>query len=142
MAFGRRVPILPTILILGLLAFVIERLWVTDLEALERWAQDAADAVNMDRREAVEALLAESFTYGGKDRTEALDLAFEYRAKNKVRAVEVKLRKVEVQGDRAEAEATIWATRQDMRGRVRTQLVFVRGPDGWLLQSATEVTLY
>ena len=142
MAFRRRVPLLPAILVLGLLGFVIERLWVTDLEALERWAQDAADAVNMGQREALEGLLAEDFTYGQQDRTQALDLAFGETSERKLGAVEVKLRKIEVQGDRAEADASIFATYQDLRGRVRTRLVFTRGPDGWLLQSADPVSMY
>lgn len=142
MAFRRRPPILPTLLLLGLLAFVVERLVVTDLEALERWSQDAADAVNMGDRGALEALLADEFTYGRMDRDTALDLAFGETNRNKLRAVEIKLRRIRVEGDRAEAGASIFATYQEMRGRVRTQLVFVRGEAGWLLLSAEPVSTY
>ncbi len=136
MALRRRPPLLPSLLFLALLAFVIERLVVTDLEALETWSQDCADALNMENAEALTALLSEDFSYKRHNREGGVELALRERKQYKARAIEITLRQIEVNGDVARAEARIFATISAGRIPLNARLEFERGPDGWVLLNA------
>lgn len=136
---SRRPPILAILLGATLLAFVIERLVVTDLEALERWAQRASEALDSSDMEAFEELITDDFTYGRMDREAALKFAAGASRQVQASGIQIVLRKITIDGDTAEAQAQIFGTAIGRRYRLETPVRLERGEDGWRLAHADAV---
>lgn len=136
---SRRPPILALLLGLTLLAFVVERLVVTDLEALEAWAERATAALQASDMEAFDDLITEDFTYGRMDREAALRFAESASRQVSESGIQIVLRKIEIDGDTAEATAQIFGTAIGRRYRLETPVRLERGDDGWRLAHADAV---
>ncbi len=136
---SRRPPILAILLAALLLAFVVERLIVTDLEALDAWAQSASEALDASDMEAFGELITEDFTYGRMDRDAALRYAQAASRSASASGIQIVLRRVEVDGDTATATARIFGTVVGRRYTLQTPVRLERGPDGWLLAHAEAV---
>lgn len=139
MTLRRRPPLGLLLLVLVGLGLAIEHWIETDLEALERWEVEAAEALIQGDEAALGALLTEDFTYGRRDREAALRYARSRRQALRGLALDIRIREIEVEGDTARATAVFEGTLGRRRGVARSEVVFQRGPDGWLLESATDI---
>jgi hypothetical protein len=124
------------LLALGLVtlaAFGIERLIVTDVEAIENLAAKASEAIEERRFEVLEGLMAEDFTYAGRDRAATVAYVRRLVEKHQPPRVGLSLTRVEVDGDGAEASGVVLGTVYGRPMRYPVQAVLVRGEDGWRL---------
>ena len=131
---------LPILLILVAIGIGIERLIVTDEEALEKWAVSMSEAASTGDRDFARTLIADDFVYGKLDREQALDLAWRGRRNAAVGDVSLQLVQIQVQGDTATAEGVISAASMARRAQLRTKLRFERRSAGWVLVEAEPVS--
>ncbi len=119
--------------ILALAAFGIERLIVTDAEAIENLAKDTAKALMEKRYEVLEDVLDESFEYQGKDRAKTIQHVRSLIEKHRPLAVEVRLPEVKIEDDTAKAAGYIGAQVYGRPIRYGIEVDLVRREDGWKL---------
>jgi len=96
---------LGALIVLGGLVFLVERLIVTDAEAVEALVERAAEAVREGDFEALAATLAPGFTLEGRSREEAVDWIRTLRRRYQPRGIEVEVEDVAVDGEAATATA-------------------------------------
>ena len=87
------------LLLLGLVVFGIERLIVTDEEAIEQVAQSMSDAIAEQRFEDLEPLLHAEFEFQGKDRAETIAYVRSLVRKYKPIGAQVALVDIQVEDD-------------------------------------------
>ncbi len=130
----------PILLVLVALGFGIERLIVTDEEALVAWAEALSEAASTGDRDRARTLISEDFTYGKLDRDQALDLAWRARRNAAVGDVSLTLVQILVTGDEASAEGLLGASSMARQAQLRTKLRFRRTDGGWHLTEAEPVS--
>ena len=131
---------LPLLLVLVAVGIGIERLIVTDEEALDQWAESMSEAASHGDRDFARKLIADDFVYGKLDRDQALDLAFRARRNAAVGEISLRLFDLQVDGDGATAEGVISAAAMARRAQLRTKLRFERRSEGWMLVEAEPVS--
>lgn len=121
------------LLLVAGLVFGIERLIVTDAEAIENLARDVGVAIEAQRFEALEDFLHEEFTYRGRDRAETIEFVRGLVRKYKPMGVQIVVYEVEVEGDDARAKGVVSGTAYGRPARVPVDATFRRTEDGWRL---------
>lgn len=125
--------------LLGLIALgiVIERLVVTDREAIESLVDDAQAAFNEQRFEDLEGFLAEEFTYAGRDRAQTLAYLGTLARSYGRAGVVVVMDPPAIEGDQAQASARVRLRALNQFYEIPVSLRFVRSEDGWRLLAAS-----
>lgn len=130
-----RSPVIGTLLLI-LLAVGIERLIVTDREAIEDVGEALARTAGAEQWGPFEALLHPDFEYGGRGKSEAIARVRGLIRKYQPISLEVSLYGIEIEGDRATAAGKVTAVVYGRLQQVRIETVFERGEDGaWRLRS-------
>lgn len=126
------------LLVLAMAAFAIERLIVTDAEAIEALAERAAQATFERDWTALEACLDEDFHYGRLDRRGTLDLVQGLVARHNPTRVSVTLFDIEVDGTAAKAKGIVAGTAygRPVQVRVEAELRYV-DDERWVLSKLT-----
>ncbi len=126
------------LLVLALAAYGIERLIVTDTEAIETLAEDMAADIEDERWEALEDHLHEDFTYGKLDRRKTIAHVRGLVSKYRPTGVGVSLYEIEVDGDDATALGQVWGHVAARPVRVDILVKLTRNDDGdWVLLEVT-----
>jgi len=130
-----RSPIIGTLFLI-MLGIGLERLIVTDKEAIEEVGQALARTAGSEQWEAFEALLHPEFEYGGRKRPEAVAHVRGLVRKYRPISLEISLYGLEVEGDQATGSGKVSAVVYGRPQQLRIEVVFERGEDGaWLLRS-------
>ena len=113
----------------------IERLIVTDQEAIEEVGRELGRTAGTEDWSAFEALLHPEFEYEGRKRPEAVAYLRGLVRKYKPIGLEVSVFGLEVEGNRATGFGKVKANVYGKRQRIRIEVTFERGPeDTWLLR--------
>lgn len=121
---------------LGALAWGIERLVVTDTEAIEALVERAEEAVRDGDFETLAGLLHPDYEAEGRDRDEAVRYVRRLWRRYRPVGLDVELGTVRVEGDRAEAPAVADVRALGRPFTIRLRTGFGRTPDGWRLREA------
>jgi hypothetical protein len=122
------------------LGLVIERLVVTDSEAIESLVEDATKAIATRDFEKLREHLTEDFSYGHRDRDASLAYLEEAARRYAPRRIDVVASQIAPHGDRADCHA---ALRVYVYGRVfalDAMVHFAREDDGWRISGAELVS--
>ena len=126
------------LLLLGLVVFGIERLIVTDEEAIEQVAQSMSDAIAEQRFEDLEPLLHAEFEFQGKDRAETIAYVRSLVRKYKPIGAQVALVDIQVEDDTGVAVGIVSGTVYGRPQQVRVEATFERTEDDeWVLRKVT-----
>ncbi|MDA1194712.1 MAG: hypothetical protein O2894_05965 [Planctomycetota bacterium] len=129
------------VLLIGLIAWGVERLIVTDREAIDSLAEALAEDLQAGRYEEVEARMEPEFKYAGKDRAATIKLLRSLMDKYQPTDLGLRLYEITIEGDIARAKGTVWGNVLARPMRVGIEAVLVRGDDGWLLREVTGGTM-
>lgn len=132
---GMLVTLLP---LLGVAAFVVERLVVTDAEAVEARIEAAAEAADRRDFEALRAYLSRDFSADGRDREAFADWVERQVRAGDPRGIEVDLDEVTVgEGEaRVRGELRFGAWGRTLHAKFEARLVLEE--DEWRIVSARE----
>jgi len=123
------------LLVIALVVFGIERLIVTDKEAIEAVGVDMATAIQERQFERLEALLHPDFEFGGRDRMESIAYVRGVVRKYQPIGTKVVFIDIQVQEDTGTADGVIQATVMGRPQQVRVKAVFARTEeDEWVLK--------
>lgn len=125
------------LLVLGLLIWGVERLIVTDAEAIENLAEAMAEDIRDKRWADLEGRLHPEFQYGRRDREKTVEHVRGLVERHKPTGVGVSLFEIEVVGDTATANGHVWGNVAGRPVRVSIGAKLLRGEDGWLLREVT-----
>lgn len=126
---------------LGVLALVllIERLVVTDAEAIESMMEGAAEALDAGDFDRLGSFLHESFASQGQDRETVLAYIRRLHAGYRPTGLNARMEGVVVEGDGATGVGHVGMQVLGRPHRVRLRMTFLRGPDGWQMASAEPI---
>lgn len=122
------------LLLVGLVIWGVERLIVTDKEAIENLAEALADDVRQERWDAMQGRLHPQFTYGELDGPQTIEHIQDLVKRFKPGNVGLNLFDIEVEGDSAKSKGHVWANAAGRPGRLAIDARFVRTDDGWKLR--------
>lgn len=126
------------LLVIALVVFGIERLIVTDKEAIEAVADEMAVAIQERQLERLEPLLHPEFEFAGRDRTETIAYVRGLVQKYQPMGAKVVFVDIQVEGDTGTADGVIQATVMGRPQQVRVKAVFARTEDDeWVLKKAS-----
>ncbi len=126
---------LVTVLVLGLLIWGVERLIVTDKEAIENLAEAMAEDIKAGRWSAVEAKLHPEFSYQHMDREKTVAYVRKLRERHRPTGVGISLFEIEVIDDTATAKGHVWGNVAGRPVRVGIDAKLVKLEDeGWVLR--------
>lgn len=132
-----RIPVwLGALVVLAALGFLLERLIVTDEEAVEALVEDAAKAVREGDFQALTALLALDFEAEGRERDEAVAWIRTLTRRWRPLGVEAKVQKVEVEGDTAKAPTLVSMTVMARPVRFLVEVDCKKTDRGWRIHAA------
>ena len=124
------------ILVIAFIAFGIERLIVTDKEAIQALGEDLAEAIQKEDYERLEGLLDSGFSYGARDRTETIGYVRAQYRKLRPINVEVHLFEIHVEEDTARATCAVTGMVMGRPGQMQVYVTLARTPeDEWVLKS-------
>ena len=121
------------LLLITLVAVGIERLIVTDAEAIEALGETVATAMEERDFEALDSLLDEAFQYRGRDRAETLKHVRSLLSKYKPTGIQIQLQQIEVDEDRATAKGVILGQAYGRPAQFQMDVVLQRTEEGWKL---------
>jgi len=121
------------LLVVAVLVYGLERLIVTDAEAVEQVAQDAAEAIRSEAWEHLEHLLHEDFEFEGRNRAATIEHLRSLIRKYKPLDVGIAAFDVQVEGDEATAHGVVRASVMGRPAQVPVKAWFRRTEDGWRL---------
>ena len=124
--------------LLGALAvgFLIERLIVTDIEAIENLVADAESAFNEGRLGDLVDILDPEFRYGTRNRDETIAHLERLAKQFQAAGIVVVLDAPRIDGDEATANGRVRLRVLSQLSVVPVSLRFVRGEGGWLFKGA------
>jgi hypothetical protein len=117
-------------------AYLIERLVVTDREAVTTLIEAAAGAVANRDFVALKDALDEEYSAEGRDRDEAARYVEAQVVRHEPTAIGVNVRDVAVNGDVATARVGLNARAGVYRQRIEVEVRLRRRPEGWRITSA------
>lgn len=121
------------------IALLVDALIVTDEERLIVWSEQMSAAVSASDAEAMRPLFDPAFAYEGREVDEALAYAVSMRKRSGSQSVTIQLERIEIDGDLATAEGLILGAAMGRPVRLRSQLAFRKGEEGWVLTRASAV---
>jgi hypothetical protein len=127
---------LGALLLIGGLVFLVERLIVTDAEAVEALVEQAAEAAREGDFEALGALLMPEFTVEGRTGKEAVDWIRKLRRNYRPLGIEVEVGDVQVAEDRSRAPTLVSMTVMARPVRFRAAVHCQRIDGGWRIAAA------
>ena len=119
------------------LGIAIERLVVTDVEAIEGLVADGETAFNERNFADLAPLLHPDFEFGGRDRAATLEYLERLARRFQAAGADVVLDEPQVSGDEAQASARVRLRVLNQFSELPVSLQFVRLEDGWVLRSAS-----
>lgn len=126
------------LLVIALVVFGIERLIVTDKEAIEAVADEMAVAIQERQLDRLEALLHPEFEFGDRDRAETVAYMRSLVGKYQPMGTKVVFVDIQVEDDTGTADGVIRATVMGRLQQVRVKAVFARTEDDeWLLRKVS-----
>ena len=129
-----------TLLVLGLLIWGVERLIVTDREAIENLAESLAEDIRAERWDELESRLHEEFRYQRMDRARTVEHVRGLVERTKATGVGVSLYEIEVTGEVATARGHVWGNVAGRPVRVSIDAKLRRDEDaehGWVLREVS-----
>jgi len=134
-------PLWLRLLFIGALGFGLERLIVTDTEAIESLVEEAATFAGAGDLEGLGGLLAADFRHGGKDRQASLDEVARRRAQFTPKEVRARVSQLEVTGDTARGRLLIVAEGGRMGfARVMADVSFTKEDGDWRFLGVGDVS--
>lgn len=118
---------------LTLAVFGIERLIVTDAEAIQALADETARALTERKYDHLHEVMDEAFRYQGKDRTATIRHVRGLVEKHKPLAIDIKLPEIEIEEDTATARGYVAAQVYGRPVHYPIEAELVRTEDGWML---------
>ena len=132
----RRIGQIAVLLLAALaVALVVERLVVTDREAIFELIGDAAAAVSRDDWDAVGRSIDEAYSARGRDKEALLAWARERWRKSSMRVLILEIVEVQVDGDRASARVVAWPGTRFSGFAYPGRVDLVRRDDGWRIDA-------
>lgn len=127
------------LILLGLAAvgLLIERIVITDAEAIEGLASDAEEAFNERRFGDLVDILDPDFSYGGRDRQGTVAYLERMAKRFQATGVDVVLEEPAIEGDEASAEATVRLRMLNRLTVVPVSLRFARRDGRWRFKQAS-----
>lgn len=127
-----------TLIVLALLIWGVERLIVTDREAIEGLAETVAEDIRDGRWEDLRSRLHEDFVYNSQDRDRTVAYVQGLVERYKPTGVGVDLFEIEVTDDAATARGHVWGNVGGRPVRVGIDAKLLRTEDdGWVLREVT-----
>jgi len=124
------------LMVITLMGFGIERLIVTDKEAIQALGEDLAEAIQKQDYGRLEGSLDPDFEYRGRDRTEALEYVRRRVRQYQPLNIKVEFLEIRVEDDTAKAAGNVSALVLGRPWRGRIDATLVRTDDGdWVLKS-------
>lgn len=130
--------LLLALLALGLVGFVVERLVVTDREAVTALLEGAADAVSRGDWDALTGAIDESYDEHGRDRAAFVAYVSGLARRYAPRGVGIEVGDPEVAGDRAAARVVVKPGAPFVGVRIPGRVDLVRRTGGWRITGVTE----
>jgi Domain of unknown function (DUF4440) len=124
------------ILLLAFVVYGIERLIVTDKEAIEALGDAVAEAIQKEDYARLEGLLDPGFEYAGRDRATTIGYVRGLVRQYRPIGVQVHLFDIHVEGDHATAAGVVSASVMGRPQEMRVDATLVRSADGWVLEGA------
>jgi len=126
------------LLVIALVVFGIERLIVTDKEAIETVAGEMAEAIQERQFDRLEALLHPDFEFGGRDGAQTVAYVRSLVSKYQPMGTKVVFVDIQVEGDTGTADGVISARVMGRPQQVRVKAVFARTEDDeWVLEKVS-----
>lgn len=127
------------LVLLGVVAlgFLVERLIVTDAEAIENLVAEAEQAFNEERFEDLLDILNPDFRFGERDRDGTVAYLRRQAKRFETAGIDVVLDAPRIEGDEATAGARVRVRAMSQLGVVPVSLRFARTEAGWRLKRAS-----
>lgn len=125
------------LLVLGLVIWGVERLIVTDAEAIEHLADVLAEDIQAERWDDLASRLHEDFRFNGMDRERTVAHVRGLVERSKPTGVGVSLYEIEVAGEFATARGHVWGNVAGRPIRVAIDAKLGRTEDGWVLREVS-----
>ena len=122
------------LLAVGLIALGIERLIVTDREAIEALAENTAKSIQERKFDRLAEFLHPEFEHGGRDKEETVAYVRGLVRKFNPIGTEIVLYEINVNEDTATAQGAVAATVYGRPQQVKIDVVFRKLDDTWLLK--------
>ena len=122
------------ILAVGLLIWGVERLIVTDAEAIENLAEETTEDIRTGRWEQLASRMHEDFQYQRMDRDGTVAYVQRLMENTKPTNVGVSLYDIEVDEDTATAKGHVFGNVGGRPVRLSIDAKLVRSEDGWVLR--------
>lgn len=126
-----------TLTVLVLLIWGVERLIVTDKEAIETLSERMSDDIGARRWDDLTSRLHPDFRYRHMDREAAVAHVRTLVDRHKPTGVAVRLFEIEVTEDTATAKGHVWGNVGGRPTRVGIDAKLTRTDEGWLLREVT-----
>ena len=137
-----RISIPFTLLLLAGLGWGIERMIVTDAEAIETLVEDAADAFQAGAFERLAGYFCGGFKHGREDEAKALARAKKLHRTFKPVGTRAVVQNLVIDGDTAESELAVWVRVLSRVVPVRGRVTYARHDDGsWCIAGAQGFTV-
>lgn len=128
---------IPVLLALGLAGWGLERLVVTDREAVESALARAASAVSHDDWAGLSAAIADDYDERGRDRAALVSWIRGLKERHRPRGVELDVLDPTVEGDHAAARVVVRPGPPYVGVRVEGRVDLLRTADGWRISGIT-----
>ena len=126
------------VLALGVLAFVVERLVVTDREAVTALLEDAAAAVSKNDWEKLSGALDDDYAEHGRDRAAFVSYVAGLAKQYKPQGVGIEVAEPTIDGDHAAARVVVKPGAPFIGVRIDGRVDLVRRRDGWRIVGVSE----
>jgi hypothetical protein len=129
-------PLLLAGLLLAGTALLVERLWVTDREAVEALVAEAEDAVRSGEFGRLLPLLDPGLAFEGRDAEATVRYVESLWKRHRPLGLSAEVQACDVAGDEAEARVDVRTMVLARPVSVRLDLDLRRTPDGWVVSAA------
>ena len=126
------------ILLLFAVGLGIERLVISDREAIESLLERAATSVSRDDWDALANALDEEYAEHGRDKQAFVAFVRGLKERHRPQGVGLEIGDTTVDGDRAETRVVVKPGAPYIGLRIGGRVVLVRSPDGWRIRGVTE----
>jgi hypothetical protein len=130
--------VLALLLVLGALGWGVERLVVTDREAIESLLETSAAAVSRDDWAAFEATIDDAYAARGRDKRAFVAFVRGLKERHKPAGVGIEIGDTAVAGDQAAAHVVVKPGAPYVGLRVGGRVDVVRSPGGWRIVAVSE----
>ena len=130
--------ILVVILVLWAVGFGVERLVVTDREAIESLLERAAASVSHDDWDGFATALADDYAERGRDKKAFVAFVRGLKERHKPQGVGIDIGDPKVEGDRATTQVVVKPGAPYIGTRIGGRVELLRTKDGWRISGVVE----